>query len=261
MAIDGRRARLRLRRHSIHVTSSGCPSTQMAPLQTLLNASAALHHHLCPKQVLGVRMGMLAGELLCLDLPQTDKRLLAIVETDGCAADGISVATGCWVGRRTLRVEDYGKVAATFVDTQTGQAVRLVPCLEARRLARDHAPEAQSDWEAMLLGYQRMPASTLLSAQWVSLGTPAAALMSIADHKVICEACGEEVINEREVLRQGRTLCRPCAGTPYYAVTHSSRPCDLGPVPAERGEAKSPASTDKAAFNRELGYLLKHSNI
>jgi formylmethanofuran dehydrogenase subunit E len=45
--------------------------------------------------------------------------LLTILETDGCAADGVSAATGCWVGRRTLRVEDFGKVAATFVDTQT----------------------------------------------------------------------------------------------------------------------------------------------
>ena len=75
-------------------------------LDKLLLACAALHHHLCPRQVLGVRMGMLAGELLDLDLPQGDKRLLTIVETDGCGADGIAVATGCWVGRRTMRVED-----------------------------------------------------------------------------------------------------------------------------------------------------------
>ena len=86
----------------------------MTPLTELLKESAALHRHLCPRQVLGVRMGLLAAEVMGLDLPQTDKRLLTIIETDGCAADGISVATGCWVGRRTLRVEDYGKVAATF---------------------------------------------------------------------------------------------------------------------------------------------------
>jgi formylmethanofuran dehydrogenase subunit E len=87
----------------------------MKPLNELLEASAALHHHLCPRQVLGVRMGRLAGRLLGLDLPQSDtqasglsasKRLLTIMETDGCAADGVAVATGCWVGRRTLRIED-----------------------------------------------------------------------------------------------------------------------------------------------------------
>jgi len=97
----------------------------MTILPELLDASAALHRHLCPRQVLGVRMGMLAGELLGLALPQTDKRLYVVAETDGCAVDGISAATNCWVGRRTLRVEDFGKVAATFVDTQTDRAVRI----------------------------------------------------------------------------------------------------------------------------------------
>src|SRR5512142_1649492 len=102
-------------------------SDMLEPLASLLEESASLHHHLCPRQVLGVRMGMLAGEILGLDLPQKDKRLLAIAETDGCAVDGISVSTGCWVGRRTLRIEDYGKVAATCVDTATGRAVRIWP--------------------------------------------------------------------------------------------------------------------------------------
>src|SRR5436190_15054933 len=113
-------------------------------LPELLFASARLHRHLCPRQVLGVRMGLLASEALDLDLPQAprSKRLLTIVETDGCIADGIAVATNCWVGQRTLRVEDYGKVAATFVDTQTQRALRIVPRGDARLLARAYAPEA-----------------------------------------------------------------------------------------------------------------------
>ena len=102
-------------------------------------------------------MGMYAGEILNLDLPQSDKRLYTIVETDGCSSDGVAVATNCWVGRRTMRVEDYGKVAATFVDTKTGEAIRIVPRCEARQLAFDFAPEAKNKWEAQLLGYQQMP--------------------------------------------------------------------------------------------------------
>jgi formylmethanofuran dehydrogenase subunit E len=54
---------------------------------------------------------MLAGELLDLDLPQTDKRLFAFAESDGCGTGGVSVATGCWDDRRTLRVMDFGKLA------------------------------------------------------------------------------------------------------------------------------------------------------
>src|SRR5215203_6520409 len=97
----------------------------MPTLDELLESSTALHRHVCPRQVLGIRMGLWAGELLALEVPQQAKRLLAIVETDGCFCDGVAVAANCWVGRRTMRVEDHGKVAATFVDTQTSQAWRI----------------------------------------------------------------------------------------------------------------------------------------
>jgi formylmethanofuran dehydrogenase subunit E len=187
-------------------------------LDELLQACAALHHHLCPRQVLGVRMGMLAGEILGLDLPQSDKRLLAIVETDGCGADGIAVATGCWVGRRTMRIEDYGKVAATFVDTHTHRAVRIVPRAQARQLACEYAPEAHGNWEAQLLGYQRMPAKGLLMAQAVQLRASIDQIVSRAGVRVVCASCGEEIMNEREVVREGLILCKSCAGSSYYSV-------------------------------------------
>jgi formylmethanofuran dehydrogenase subunit E len=198
----------------------------MKPLAELLEASAALHRHLCPRQVLGARMGMLAGELLGLNLPQTNtrafgssagKRLYTIVETDGCFTDGVSAATNCWVGRRTMRVEDYGKVAATFVDTKTERAIRVVPRSDARQRARDYAPEARNKWETMLLGYQRMPASELLSVWPVRLKTPLEKIVSRAGVKALCELCGEEILNEREVVREGAILCRACAGPAYYA--------------------------------------------
>ena len=187
-------------------------------LAQLLDASAALHHHLCPRQVLGVRMGLWAGQVLGLDIPQTDKRLVTIVETDGCAADGIAVATNCWVGRRTLRIKDYGKVAATFVDTLTGRAVRIVPRAQARGLARAFAPEARSRWEAQLLGYQRMPAEDLLSVQPVQLNTPIERIISRAGQRVTCASCDEEIMNEREIIQEGMVLCRHCAGPSYYSI-------------------------------------------
>ncbi len=188
----------------------------MKPLELLLEESSALHRHLCPRQVLGVRMGMLAGEVLGLDLPQIDKRLIAIVETDGCFADGISVAANCWVGRRTMRVEDYGKVAATFVDTATERAIRILPRSDVRTRARDYAPEARNKWEAQLLGYQRIPAAELLSVCDVQLTTSVAQIVSRPGLKTICEICGEEIINGRDIVHDGMTMCRACAGQSYY---------------------------------------------
>lgn len=184
-------------------------------LENLLLKSAALHDHLCPRQVLGVRMGMLAGELLNLNLPQCDKRLLTLVETDGCFCDGVAVATGCWMGRRTLRLVDHGKIAATFVDTATGRAVRIHPSEASRRLAPLHAPNAVDRWHAYLEGYQLIPADELFAVRWVELTCGVEELVSLPDRRAICGACGEEISNEREVIVDGSVRCRACAGQPY----------------------------------------------
>lgn len=180
--------------------------------------AAALHHHMCPRIVLGVRMGRLAGERLGLSLPQTGKRLLVIAETDGCFTDGIAVTVNAWVGRRTLRIEDYGKVAATFVDSHTQRAIRFYPHPQIRALANQYAPEATNRWQAQLLAYQRMPDDVLLCAQEVTLKTPIDQLIGRAGQRAQCAACGEEILNGRERLIDGRVLCRACAegGERYY---------------------------------------------
>lgn len=161
---------------------------------------------------------MYAGELLDLDLPQgDDKRLYVFMETDGCGADGVSVASGCWVGRRTMRIVDFGKLAATFVDRKEERAYRIRPHPQSRERALEVRPEAPSRWRAMLEAYQVMPDEELLSWQKVELTVDLEAIISRPDVRVTCEECGEEIINEREVERSGRTLCRACAGDSYYA--------------------------------------------
>ncbi|GAB4414986.1 MAG: FmdE family protein [Anaerolineae bacterium] len=199
-----------------HALFSPAPRLADERLTVLLQQSAALHAHLCPRQVLGVRMGLLGGRLLGLDVPQTGKRLLAFVETDGCAADGVAVATGCTVGHRTLRVIDFGKVAVTLVDTQTERAVRIAPSPHSRTRALDYAPDARSRWHAQLAAYQIMPDDELLIARPVVLRVSLEALLSKPGRRVTCEACGEEIINEREVVHEGTVLCRACAGERYY---------------------------------------------
>ena len=188
----------------------------MKPLEELLQQSAALHRHLCPRQVLGVRMGMYAGRLLGLELPKEGKRLLAISETDGCAVDGISVATHCWVGHRTLRIEDFGKIAATFVDTESGRALRIAPRRGIREQASAFAQEGRNRWERQLLGYQRMPDEALLRFEEVVLTVSLDAIISRAGVRSECSVCGEEVLNERWTVVGGEIRCRGCAGDAYY---------------------------------------------
>ncbi len=188
----------------------------MRPIEELLSQSTALHRHLCPRQVLGVRIGFCGGTALGLDVPRTDKRLLVIVETDGCGADGISVASGCWVGKRTLRVVDFGKLAATFVDTYTNQAVRVVPRPGIRETAWGYTKDANNRWTAQLEGYRLMPEQELLQTMPVTLTVNVEKLIGRPGVRVVCEVCREEIMNDREVIIEETVLCRACVGEAYY---------------------------------------------
>jgi formylmethanofuran dehydrogenase subunit E len=190
----------------------------MELMENLLKQSADSHHRLCPRQVLGVRMGLYAGSLLDLQVPCWDKRLHVFMETDGCAVDGVTVATGSSVGRRTMHILDFGKIAATFVDRDTLKAVRIHPNPEARQRTRQYAPDAPDDWHAYLLGYQLMPDEELLVWQPVQLTVSLEAIISREAVRALCDRCGEEIFNEREVKSAGITLCRACAGEVYYSV-------------------------------------------
>ncbi len=190
----------------------------MTEIQPFLDHASALHDHLCPRQVLGIRMGMYAAELLELALPQSDKRLYTFVETDGCFADGVAVATGCWLGHRTMRLMDYGKVAATFVDTQTERAFRIWPQPNARQVAVCFAPNVKGHWQSQLEAYQTMPTNDLLCAAEVHLNVSMKALMSRPGIREICTICGEEILNERQVVINGHIVCQSCADGGYYQI-------------------------------------------
>jgi formylmethanofuran dehydrogenase subunit E len=161
-------------------------------------------------------MGRYAGRLLGFDPLKVEKRLLVIVETDGCFATGVSTATGCTIGSRNLRIEDFGKAAATFTDTCIVRSVRIAPAANARALADKYSPDVPDRWQAMLEGYQRIPDELLFSWQAVELRTGVDAIFSTPGVRTTCQACGEEIINEREVTCAGRVLCRACAGFSYY---------------------------------------------
>jgi formylmethanofuran dehydrogenase subunit E len=191
--------------------------SQNMNIQPFLELSTARHSHLCPRQVLGVRIGLLAARIFNSPPGENPKkRLLAIVESDGCFSDGIEVATGCTLGHRRLRLQDYGKIAATFVDTLTNQAVRITPRIDIRERAYTCVPQEKRHYFAQLEAYQIMPDDELLSVQEVALIDSVEQILSRSGVRVQCSLCGEEIINERELIRNGQTLCISCAGEGYY---------------------------------------------
>jgi formylmethanofuran dehydrogenase subunit E len=189
-------------------------------LQPLLELSSREHAHLCPRQILGVRIGLAGLKALGLKEVPLKKQMLVISETDGCFVDGVIAATGCTVGHRTLRVEDYGKIAATFVDTTTGRAVRVAPSSDIRERAYAAAPQEARHYFAQMQAYQSMPDEDMLTIREVVLNTPIEKIVSRPGVRVNCDRCGEEIMNEREIHQNGLTLCKPCAQAGYYRVAH-----------------------------------------
>jgi formylmethanofuran dehydrogenase subunit E len=188
----------------------------MDDLRPYLAEASKEHTHLCPRLVLGVRMSLAGARALSMAIPRQDKHLLVIAETDGCFLDGLAAAAGVSPGHRSLRIEDYGKVAATFIDVRTGDAVRLAPQLDVRVRARDYAPGEPRHYFAQLAAYQVMPENELFSVVPVVLSRLVADLISRAGVRTSCVVCGEEIINEREIVVNGRAYCQACWGHSYY---------------------------------------------
>jgi formylmethanofuran dehydrogenase subunit E len=174
-----------------------------------LRAARELHGgHACAGLILGTRLALFAGDLLGIDLPDRRKRLTVQIEIDRCAADAIAAVAGCRPGKRTLRFVDYGKLAATFWDFETGRAVRVAARGDLRDRVGEHGPKRH---EAQSAAYLTWPAEDLFVASEVQEPVSSLDLPGPPVRRVNCVACGEEVADGREVASEAGPTCRPCA--------------------------------------------------
>ena len=176
------------------------------------------HGHLCAGQILGIRMALYGLRLLGLEDPAgaDRKRLVTFVEIDRCVTDAIPVVTGCRLGKRALKCRDWGKVAATFVDVESGRAIRVAAKESSKTLAKTMHPEIESKNQQQMLAYREMSADDLFTSQWVKVELPPEEFPGYKAERIVCAACGEGINFRREVERDGRILCRACAGESYY---------------------------------------------
>ncbi len=185
-------------------------------LPALLAEAGRQHGHLCPGQVLGVRLAILGCDRLGVFDPKSSKRLITFAETDRCGCDAIQTVTGCTLGKRTLKFVDYGKLAATFLDTETGRAVRISARADARQTAQSFAPEESNPHQAQLRAYKALPDDELFTVEEVRVALSEADLPGRPHRRVAYDSCGEEVNDGRDVPADGRTRCRACATGAYY---------------------------------------------
>lgn len=190
----------------------------MKTFDEYLRDAEQTHGHLCAGQILGVRMAMLGLDKLGIeDAHGKDrKRLFTFVEIDRCATDAIAVVTGCRLGKRALKFRDWGKMAATFVDVSSDKAIRIAAKVSSKERAREMYPEVADKNQQQMHAYREMPEDELFTLQWVKVQLPEEELPGYKSTRIICAACGEGINFRREVLRDGKTLCRSCAGESYY---------------------------------------------
>jgi formylmethanofuran dehydrogenase subunit E len=184
----------------------------------LLDESVKIHGHLCPGQVLGVRMSMFGLDKIGIKDPKGKdrKNFIVYVEIDRCATDAVQSVTGCSPGKRTLKLVDYGIMAATFVNLGTGSAVRVLAKEESRDIAKNYCPEIKDKYQRQTEAYKVMPDNELFDWKEVKVEIPEHDMPGRPLSRVRCDTCGEYVQDRREVLQNGKTLCSACAHGAYY---------------------------------------------
>lgn len=188
-------------------------------LDELLAECGRLHGHLCAGQLLGVRMSLLGCNLIGIKDPRGEDRksLIVWVEIDRCMADAVGAVTGVRLGKRSLKYFDYGKVAATFLNTKTGEAVRIVALDESRALADARYPQMDNKKERQFLAYREAADAELFRVERVSVGYTDMDAPGRPRSRVTCAQCCEGINDGRELRTdEGAPLCRPCGQGGYY---------------------------------------------
>jgi formylmethanofuran dehydrogenase subunit E len=186
--------------------------------QQLLDESVKTHGHLCPGQVLGVRMSILGLDLIEIKDPKGEdrKKLVVYVEIDRCATDAIQSVTGCRLGKRSLKFLDFGKMAATFVNLETGKSLRILAKEESKDKAKNYFPEIDDKYKCQLEAYKVMSDEELFEWEEVKVEIPEEDMPGRPIRRIKCEKCGEHVQDKRDVSIDGRLLCKACADGAYY---------------------------------------------
>jgi formylmethanofuran dehydrogenase subunit E len=190
-------------------------------LEEYLELAAVAHGHLCAGQVLGVRLAMLGLRELGIEDPIAErKRIVTYVEIDRCVTDAVALVANCRLGKRALKFRDWGKVAATFVDLQTGRAVRVAAKESSKQVAREMFPEMPKD-AGQQKAYAALADDVLFETQWVKVEVKPEDLPGFKGPRVVCAECGEGINFKREIVIGTKVLCQRCSGadSSYYQPT------------------------------------------
>jgi formylmethanofuran dehydrogenase subunit E len=166
----------------------------------------AFHGHLCGGQIVGTRIARYALDYFGAYDSDEKPDLVAFVEADRCLADAISSVSRLTLGKRRLKWMDYGKMAATFYNVKTGEALRV------------HTADIRpgDDVEDKVAFFEALSDDELIIAEKVEVHIGPGDLPGKPVQTYTCTACKEKVHDGREVMRDGLPYCKACAGEPVY---------------------------------------------
>lgn len=173
-----------------------------------LKEASDYHGHLCSGQILGVRMARYGLKLLNIDEPKEYRDLIVYIETDRCLADAIGTVTNCKVGKRTLKVKDFGKMAATFYDIKSGNAYRIYKKFNKYADKNEDIVEFFNEYSD----------EELFDIEEVRVNIKLEDFPGPPIKETICSKCGEEILDGKEVVKDGRDYCKYCLGEDYYGA-------------------------------------------
>ena len=172
-----------------------------------LAKAVEFHGHLCPGLVMGYVASKLGLERIGVERSE-DEELIAIVENDSCAVDGVQVLAGCTTGKGNLFLRDYGKMVFTFAVRPSGRAVRV--CLKPKTEPNiKQVPEGSQERRDLEIQYMlQQPADELFSIREETITLPETARIH---ESALCKLCGEMVMETRTRSVDGSLVCIPCA--------------------------------------------------
>jgi formylmethanofuran dehydrogenase subunit E len=188
----------------------------------LLDEATAFHGHLCTGQIIGVRLAMFGLLELGISDPlgADRKKLVVFVEAARCFADAVMTVTGCRVGKRSFKLVDTGKIAATFLNMTTGRAFRIGLRTDLPEEIVKRYP-GLTEKEAEKKAYMEMTDNDLFSTQEVKVSLKEEDTPGTPVTKARCIVCGETILDKREILIIDKTFCRLCGTSQSYYTLHS----------------------------------------
>ncbi len=206
-------------------------------LRSLLVHAASLHGHYCAGLAFGVKAAYAALRRLGFDNTGMEE-LVTVVECNNCFADGIQIATGCSFGNNALIYKDLGKTAATVLSRRSDSAVRV--CLRPHRWEGDGATELEREAGRLFARVvkerdpdpdaRRRLGEVFRQLSFATLDKGEDELFDIRDvparfpeyapiyDSATCAVCGEEFMETRGLVRNGRVVCYTCAQADCFGV-------------------------------------------